>query len=116
MQQQPCAVNSKLITEVYYSYEQPQPCIGRNVFFFLLLHGNAEQSCRCKNMWSAAAASAMEDSEPNRTARPSQKKKSTGSLSACMAMAMLLPWRTTFFRFTSCQPRGDPAQGINMGA
>lgn len=34
MQQQPCAVNSKLITEVYYSYEQPQPCIGRNVFFF----------------------------------------------------------------------------------
>lgn len=44
------------------------------------------------------------------------KKKSTGSLSACMAMAMLLPWRTTFFRFTSCQPRGDPAQGINMGA
>lgn len=45
------------------------------MFFFLLLHGNAEQSCRCKNMWSAAAASAMEDSEPNRTARPSQKKK-----------------------------------------
>jgi hypothetical protein len=51
-------------------------------FFFLLLHGNAEQSCRCKNMWSAAAASAMEDSEPNRTARPSQKKKHR--LSQCM--------------------------------
>jgi len=50
----------------------------------------------------------MEDSEPNQNSRPQKAQ----ALSACMAM--LLPW-TPFFRFTSCQPRGDPAQGINMG-
>lgn len=30
-------------------------------------------------------------------------------------MELLFP-SPPFFRFTSCQPRRDPAQGINMGA
>lgn len=82
MQQQPCAVNSKLITEVYYSYEQPQPCIGRNVFFFFYSMETQSKAVAVKTCgvlplllrWKTA----------NQIEQPAPPKKKKHRLSQCM--------------------------------